>query len=107
MKKGNTILKRIKTNADLREAERIEVGFSQKGRTVLIKSGKSVMATEDSVIVGLSGFETSLFEDGRMIPVDITAHYGDGTQITCNVMYRPFDGQIRKEIPYERRFWRH
>ena len=106
MKNGNTVLRRIKTNIDLRGANRVEVAFSQKGKTVLIKGGDEVMVEEDAVIFALTGFETSLFEAGRMIPVDITAYYDEGTQITCSLMYRPFDGSIRKEIPDERRFWR-
>lgn len=106
MKKGNTALVRIKTNLDLRDADRIEVGFSQKGKTVLIKSGESVMTEEDDVLVVLSKPETSLFEAGRMIPVDVTAYYEEGTQITSNIMYRSFDGMIRKEIEDECRFRR-
>lgn len=104
-KKGNTVLRRIKTNYDLRDANKIEVIFGQKGRFLLVKSGDDVTAEEDAVLVLMKPADTVLFEPGRLVPVEITAYYDEGTQITSNAMYRPFDGTMKGEY-YERKLRR-
>ncbi len=97
MKNSDTILARIKTRRDLRGANRIEVRFGQKGRLRLSKTGDSVAAEEDAVIVVLTSSETAIFEPGRFVPVEVIAYYDDGTKITSNAMYRPFDGTMQRD----------
>ena len=46
MKKSNTILIPIKTSRDLRDADRVEVVFSQAGKVLLIKTGDSVLVND-------------------------------------------------------------
>ena len=95
MKRGNTIVRTIKTVFDLRDANNVEVKFSQKGRVVLTKTGDQVLVGENSVQIVLSQEETLLFEPGRFIPVEINGYYDEGTKLTSNVMYRPFDGTLK------------
>ena len=98
MKKGNTILIPIKTSRDMRDAERVEVVFSQAGKVLLIKSGDSVLVNEDNVQIVMSKNETSMFEPGRYVPAEIRAYYDEDTMLTSNVMYRPFDGTLKGDL---------
>ena len=95
MKRGNTIVRTIKTVFDLRDANNVEVKFSQKGRVVLTKTGDQVLVGENSVQIIMSQEETFLFEPGRYVPVEINGYYDEGTKLTSNVMYRPFDGTLK------------
>ncbi len=95
MKRGNTIARTIKTAFDLRDANNVEVKFSQKGRAVLTKTGDQVLVGENSVQIIMSQEETLLFEPGRYVPVEINGYYDEGTKLTSNVMYRPFDGTLK------------
>lgn len=98
MKQGNTILNQIKTGYDLRDANKVEIAFGQKGKIILVKTGDDVIVNEDDVRFVLTKEELALFEPGRYIPIDITAYYDEGTQITSNVMYRPFDGTVQSTM---------
>ena len=95
MKKGNTILIQIKTGYDLRDAEKVEVIFSQAGNIMLVKTGDDLFINEKNIQIIMTKEENRLFESGRFIPVEICAYYEEGTMLSSNVMYRPFNGTLK------------
>lgn len=95
MKQFSDILIHIKTNIDLTTANRIEVTLRQRGKLVLVKSGDCIAVTEEGLVVGITGYESALFEPGRFFACDVTGYYDDGTRVTSDVMYRPFEGTVQ------------
>lgn len=96
--KGNTAVITIKTERDLRDANEVEVVFSQKGKVKLIKTGTSLLVDEDKIRIIVTKDDTELFEAGRYIPAEVNAYYDEGTKITSNVMYRVFNGTLKGEL---------
>lgn len=104
MKRGNTVFITISTEFDLRDADVVEVIFSQGGKIVLDKMDETVLVGEKKVQVVLSKHESSLFDPGRYVATEVRAHYDEGVTLVSNIMYRPFDGIVKKEKAMNAKF---
>lgn len=81
----------IKTSADMRGANLVEVKFSQGGKNIIVKRGNDVVVNENNVQVVLSDNELIMFEPERFVPIKVRACFDDGTEIDSNLMYRPIN----------------
>lgn len=85
MIRGTTPTHTFKTSIDLTGAT-VFVTYAQGGKTVLEKSGNTLVISEDSIVTRLTQKETLAFQPVKRVSIQIRYVFPDGTAGASNIM---------------------
>ena len=95
VKRGTTPTNTFKTNIDLTGAA-VFLTYSQRGKTVLEKTGEDLTVSEDAVVTRLTQKETLGFAATERVRIQIRYVFPDGTAGASNIMTAEV-GEILKD----------